>query len=111
MIKLQFMDRKNFIKSIGLGGVLQLPLNFHTCFSSKNNNTRGGCVLIPSETPGPFPLDPLRTNSFVMILQKDLQERQCYKKSSCRFKYQPMQNIELTSGVASLWAFIRDITI
>lgn len=55
------MKRKDFLKSIGFAGVgLALP---SAQFVAKANENEGSCVLIPSETAGPFPWD-LTDNSF-----------------------------------------------
>ena len=51
------MNRKTFLKSIGLSGlVLALPIK-----KLSSVETAGNCVIVPSETAGPFPLD-LTTN-------------------------------------------------
>lgn len=53
------MNRKTFLKSIGLSGlVLALPIK-----KLSSVETAGNCVIVPSETAGPFPLD-LTTNEF-----------------------------------------------
>lgn len=55
------MKRKDFLRSLGIAGVgLALPTS---SFTAKANENAGDCVLIPSETAGPFPWD-LTENSF-----------------------------------------------
>ncbi|MBM55984.1 MAG: hypothetical protein CMB32_05455 [Euryarchaeota archaeon] len=57
------MKRKNFLRSLGLGGIALFASPFASIAKDHNNEKRGGCSLIPSETPGPFPLD-LSENDF-----------------------------------------------
>ncbi|PCJ82251.1 MAG: hypothetical protein COA49_01770 [Bacteroidetes bacterium] len=72
------MKRKSFLRSIGIasGAVVSAPLLAATnSLNPKSynslNRARGGCVLIPSESPGPFPLD-LSENSF--FFRQDIRE-------------------------------------
>ncbi len=63
------MDKRDFLKTGGLLGLAwMLPTG--RLFASANN-AAGGCVLIPSETPGPFPLD-LTANPF--YFRQDIRE-------------------------------------
>ena len=59
------MKRKNFLKSLGLGGVALITAPF-TSLAKDNKpiSSRGGCSLIPSEIAGPFPLDLSENNFF-----------------------------------------------
>ncbi|MBP8824079.1 MAG: hypothetical protein KBH07_10570 [Flavobacteriales bacterium] len=63
------MDKRDFLKTGGLLGLAWL-LPTGKLFSA-GANTAGGCVLIPSETPGPFPLD-LTANPF--YFRQDIRE-------------------------------------
>jgi hypothetical protein len=55
------MDRKSFLKGLGLAGVgLSLPSS--PIFAKDNCST--ACVLIPTETAGPFPLDLTENTKF-----------------------------------------------
>lgn len=66
------MNRKDFLKSVGLlGAGLSLPLRAEE--SEVNASPDEDCVLVPSETAGPFPLD-LGENSF--FFRQDIREGQ-----------------------------------
>ncbi len=52
------MKRKNFLKSIGLGGLALFAAPFTSNAKERRpQNSRGGCSLVPTEIAGPFPLD------------------------------------------------------
>lgn len=60
------MKRSNFLKSIGIAGMGSIiPLNV---FKAKQSEREGflppNCVLIPTETAGPFPLDLTENSKF-----------------------------------------------
>jgi hypothetical protein len=59
------MNRINFLRSLGLAGgaIVSAPYLAAAKGIQDSSSARGGCVLIPSETPGPFPLD-LTDNNF-----------------------------------------------
>jgi len=64
------MNRKNFLKSVGLlGAGLSIPIKAND--KSAPFTSTEDCVLIPSETAGPFPLD-LGENSF--FFRQDIRE-------------------------------------
>ena len=65
------MERKSFLKSIGLGGLAVLAAPFVSLAKGKPAPQRGGCALIPAETPGPFPLD---LNENVFFFRQDITE-------------------------------------
>jgi protocatechuate 3,4-dioxygenase beta subunit len=66
------MNRKDFLKGMGLAGLgLALPGSRSIAKANRRQADSGECVLIPSETAGPFPLD-LTDNSF--YLRKDVRE-------------------------------------
>ena len=62
------MKRKTFLRSLGLasGAIISAPIVAAASVSPLSKlpaGGQGGCSLIPSETPGPFPLD-LSDNTF-----------------------------------------------
>lgn len=61
------MNRKSFLKSLGLSSLAAIASPLTSLAANtrdpKHSNSRGGCVLVPSETAGPFPLD-LSANEF-----------------------------------------------
>jgi protocatechuate 3,4-dioxygenase beta subunit len=100
------MDRKEFIKGAGLIGIgLAMPLKK---LSAKPEGTifHGGCVLIPTETAGPFPLD-LTANPF--YFRQDVRETQTGVQLNLRLKIigenncLPMQNLRV-----NIWHCTRD---
>ncbi|MEK6155083.1 intradiol ring-cleavage dioxygenase [Flavobacteriaceae bacterium 3-367] len=54
------MDRKKFIKNLGMGAVIApiVPVALVSCTKSDDNPdiTPSGCAVSPSETAGPFPI-------------------------------------------------------
>ena len=69
------MKRKDFLRSAGiLGAASVLPVSkVVTNTFVPSSDCGGACVLIPSETEGPFPLD-LSANNF--YFRKDIRETQ-----------------------------------
>jgi protocatechuate 3,4-dioxygenase beta subunit len=52
------MNRKNFLKSIGLAGIASvIPYNKSRAGILSAGSIGADCVLIPAETAGPFPID------------------------------------------------------
>ncbi|MDG2363583.1 MAG: hypothetical protein P8L80_05720, partial [Flavobacteriales bacterium] len=70
------MKRKTFLRSMGLasGAIMSAPIVAAAAASELSVSPaggQGGCTLIPSETPGPFPLD-LSDNTF--FFRQDITE-------------------------------------
>lgn len=89
------MNRKDFLKGISLTG---LGLSIPATGILKNNanakelaQTEGGCVLIPSETAGPFPLD-LTENSY--YFRQDIRETQTGAPLNIKLKIIGLNNCE-----------------
>ncbi len=73
------MKRGDFLKGLGIiGAGAVVPLNAVKSFAADANGagkTTGACVLIPSETEGPFPLDLTTTNSATYFRQDVREDR------------------------------------
>ncbi len=89
------MERKDFIKITGLTGAASF-ISFNP-FKAKGN-TPAACVLIPSETAGPFPLD-LTTNNF--YFRQDVRETRTGVQLNMKMRIiglsncLPMQNVRV----------------
>jgi len=93
------MKRKDFLRGIGLAGIVSvLPAP-----SLKNSGTTSGpqppnCVLIPSETAGPFPLDLTENQTF---FRQDIREDRTGAVHKLKIKIigqencLPMQNVRV----------------
>ncbi|HNP48183.1 MAG TPA: hypothetical protein PKK99_05915 [Bacteroidia bacterium] len=67
------MDKREFLRTIGMAGVASLLPFGKSLANNAKPGTSGGCVLIPSETAGPYPLD-LSTNA--AMFRTDIRETQ-----------------------------------
>ncbi|HNA59279.1 MAG TPA: T9SS type A sorting domain-containing protein [Chitinophagales bacterium] len=92
------MNRKNFLRGLSLAGVgLTLPSSSVFAKPQKNEIT-GGCILIPTETAGPYPLD-LSENAF--YFRNDVREIQTGTQLNLKIKVignsdcMPMQNVRV----------------
>lgn len=99
------MDRKDFLKSIGLAGIgLTLPTN--NILEKKDIAQTNSCNLIPTETAGPFPLD-LSTNTY--YFRQDIRESQTGAQLNLRMKIMGMQNCEPMPNVrVNIWHCSKD---
>lgn len=91
------MERKDFLKGVGLAGLgLALPLK--ETFADKKTTTSAGCVLIPTETAGPFPLDLTENTTF---FRQDIRENKTGVQLNLTLKIlgvdncSPMQNVRV----------------
>src|SRR5260221_275368 len=83
------MERKDFLRGVGLAG-LGLTLPLAKVFSAPDNeSTSGGCVLIPQETAGPYPLD-LSSNS--AMFRQDIRETQAGVQLNLKLKFLGVNN-------------------
>ncbi|MBL7999589.1 MAG: T9SS type A sorting domain-containing protein [Candidatus Kapabacteria bacterium] len=90
------MDRKSFLKGIGLAGVgLTLAPNKAHAVEPQS---QAGCTLIPSETAGPFPWDLTANNAF---FRQDVREDRQGVPLNLKLRIlgqdncQPMQNVRV----------------
>ncbi len=93
------MERKQFLKGLGLAGLgITLPFTKSIAKTGDAGETSGSCVLIPTETAGPFPLD-LTTNT--NFFRQDVRESKTGVQLNLKMKIvgvnncQPMQNLRV----------------
>lgn len=98
------MERKDFLKGIGLAGLGSIvPLPKLDAATTDYGKT---CVLIPSETEGPFPLDLTENNTY---FRQDVRETQTGTKLNLKLKIiglancLPMQNVRV-----NIWHCTKD---
>lgn len=93
------MERKEFLKSMGLAGLgLSIPAGMANAKTQKISKATADCVLIPRETEGPFPLDLTPNNTF---LRQDVREDKKGVQLNLKLKILgldnclPMQNVRV----------------
>lgn len=98
------MNRKDFLKGAGVAG---LGFVFgKNRLSAKNATINEECVLIPSETPGPFPLD-LSENAF--YLRQDVREDRTGTPLNLRMKIIGLENCAPMENVrVNIWHCDKD---
>ena len=100
------MERKHFLKSIGLAGAAAVIPFGRTFAQGTENKATGNCVLIPSETEGPFPLDLTANNTY---FRNDVREGKPGVTLNLKMKIiglancLPMQNVRV-----NIWACDKD---
>jgi protocatechuate 3,4-dioxygenase beta subunit len=100
-------NRRDFIKLAGLAGTASLIPIAKLSAAGNPPSTVGSCVLIPSETAGPFPLD-LTTNNPIFFRQ-DVRETQTGVQLNLKLKIigvdncEPMQNLRV-----NIWHCSKD---
>ncbi|QQS31092.1 MAG: hypothetical protein IPM47_09320 [Sphingobacteriales bacterium] len=100
------MNRKEFLKAMGIAGItLSLPAS--KMFSGRfRPYISDSCVLIPSETAGPFPLD-LTTNIF--YFRQDIREDRAGVQFNVRLKIIGNVNCEPMPDVrVNIWHCDKD---
>lgn len=92
------MDRKKFLQLSGLTSLGLVVPNTQQNIAQTQQTTEGGCVIIPTETQGPFPLD-LSANTY--YFRQDVREDRAGIQLNLRLKVlglsncQPMQNVRV----------------
>ncbi len=101
------MNKREFLKAVGMASFAAvLPLGKMIASVSESKLSVGGCVLIPSETAGPFPLD-LTENAF--YFRQDVREDRTGAQFNLRMKIigledcLPMQNVRV-----NIWHCSKD---
>ena len=99
------MKRSQFLKSVG--AALALPATIPFASSAQRlTSQRSNCVLVPSETPGPFPLD-LTENDF--FFRQDIREDRVGVKLRQRVRIVGADNCEPMPNVrVNVWHCDRD---
>ena len=91
------MDKREFLRSAGLLGVASL-MPFGKLIADNQEKTSSSCVLIPTETAGPFPLDLTANTNF---FRQDVRESKAGVQLNLRMKIigntncLPMQNVRV----------------
>ncbi|MBR9919320.1 MAG: hypothetical protein GYB31_00680 [Bacteroidetes bacterium] len=101
------MNRKTFLKTLGIAGVgASLPFSAKAAKNNKFGNPPGGCVLIPAETPGPFPLD-LTENTF--FFRQDVREEEEGVQLNLRMKIIGLENcLPMENLRVNIWHCNKD---
>jgi len=106
------MNRSKFLKSIGLatGAVLASPLLAGASLKQEKHKSpaqaRGGCVLVPSEGPGPFFLD-LTDNTY--YFRQDITEDRVGTPMLQRIRVIELENCQPMANVrVNLWCCDQD---
>jgi protocatechuate 3,4-dioxygenase beta subunit len=103
------MERKNFLKGVGLAAVgltVASTRGIAKSIDPTNPKKAGDCVLIPTEIAGPFPLD-LSTNTF--FFRKDVREGKEGAQLNLKLRIidtencSPMQNVRV-----NIWQCDKD---
>lgn len=94
------MNKREFLKTSGLLGLSTL-LPVPKIFAANGGSTPQSCVLIPSETAGPFPLDALKVPPNSAFFRQDVREGKAGAQLNLRMKVlglencAPMQNVQV----------------
>lgn len=93
------MKRKDFLKGMGLAGLgLTLPIAKVLADGQKTNDVADSCVLIPTETAGPFPLDLTANTTY---FRQDIRESKAGVQLNLKMKIiglancEPMENLRV----------------
>lgn len=101
------MNRKDFLKGAGLAGLgLALPTSKISASPTNKLELVNDCVLIPSETAGPFPLDLTENQTF---FRQDIRESEEGVQLNVKLKIVGLDNCEPMSNVrVNIWHCDKD---
>ncbi|MFT3885340.1 MAG: hypothetical protein QM724_07885 [Flavobacteriales bacterium] len=96
------MDKRGFLRTSGLLGMAGLlPVSKLSALAPTPPRAEGSCVLIPTETAGPFPLD-LTANS--LYFRQDIREDRSGAPLRLRLRILGLQNCEPMNNVrVNIW--------
>jgi len=101
------MNRKDFLKGLGLAGAASvLPAGIALNRLKADNEPPSSCVLIPTETEGPFPLDLSANTAF---FRQDIREDKTGIQLNLRLKIIGQDNCYPMSNVrVNIWHCDKD---
>lgn len=98
-------NRRSFLKLTGLAGIGSM-LPFTRSVAEVNQSTAASCVLIPTETAGPFPLDLTENNTF---FRKDVREDKTGVQLNLKLKVIGVENCEAMPNLrVNIWHCDKD---
>lgn len=84
------MKRKDFLKAMGVAGIgLTVPIKASSGSLNSGSCTPPACVLIPTETAGPFPLDLTENSAY---FRQDIREDQAGVQLNLKLKIKGLEN-------------------
>lgn len=101
------MNRKDFLKGAGLAGIgITLPTSRILATPIDKLELMDECVLIPSETAGPFPLDLTENQTF---FRQDIRESEQGVQLNLKLRILGLDNCEPISNVrVNIWHCDKD---
>ncbi len=103
------MKRTEFLKGLGLAGAASfIPFKSVLADAGTVAKATGSCVLIPSETEGPFPLDLTTTNAATYFRQ-DVRETKTGTKLNLKLKIIGLDNcLPMANLRVNIWHCDKD---
>lgn len=100
-------DRREFLKTTGILGVASLlPFGKAIAESTDVKKIKDGCVLIPTETAGPFPLDLTANTTF---FRQDIRESKTGVQLNVKLKIIGVENCDPMSNLrVNIWHCDKD---
>ena len=101
------MERKTFLRNLSLAGLgFSLPGSSAIARTQKVLGGKADCVLIPSETQGPFPLDLTANNTF---LRQDIRESKTGVQLNLKLKIVGLDNcLPMENVRVNIWHCDKD---